>query len=199
MRILGITLALWITAGIPAEGSTVFNSNGYGWWWDEGDPAVIGRGGTATASTEYGISGAGNPASIAAAEVTTGFVSYGAEATRVKGDEGSFRQRADLLPHFGGIVILPEGLRIGGFFRVQSDATYSRKVRREGDTPSTLWTTGKGGWTRLQVELAGSAFGRRLLWGGAVSRIQGTVKEEWTVEFDDSRFRRHRQINEGRM
>jgi hypothetical protein len=194
-------LLLFLLAGLlaPGAGATQFSSEGYGWWWDETDPAALGRGGTSIAVTEFGSLGATNPSVAAMADLSYGQISYGGELWDVKSAEGTFKQRADLLPQFGGLIALPRGIRVGGLMRVQTDAAYERE-RVVGDVdPYTVRTTGNGGLNRLQLLVAGSLFGRRLGWGAGLARVQGSVREEWRYEFEGSGTRDIRQVIEGRL
>jgi hypothetical protein len=183
-----------------AEG-TVFAREGFGWWWDQGDPAALGRGGTSVAETGYGATGEVNPATIAMTDLSYGYGAWSGEAFKVKGSLGTFKQRADLLPHVGGVIVLPVGLRAMALLRTQTDAGYDR-VQRFDTSPSgafTLTTKGEGGWNRLEVGLSGPALNRRILWGGAVSRIMGSVTESWTYQFDDASANRVRETSESRL
>jgi len=185
--------------------ATPFSSAGWGWWWDVGDPAALGRGGTSVAVRSYGASADLNPATIALAERGYGFTSYAGEIADSRGGdgdpEGSFRQKADLLPRLGGVIELPRGLRAGGSFSVQSDGTYERAQRYAGDVtgPYELKTKGMGGLHRIQVALAGSSLDRRLLWGVSVGRVQGSVKEFLTYNFDDAEERDQLQVVRARL
>jgi hypothetical protein len=184
---------------IPGEArGSVFALEGYGLWWDETDPAALGRGGTSIAHAGHGTIGM-NPASIATTETSFGFGAYAGEITTGEGAAGSFRQRSDLLPQFGGVIVLPKGLRIGAMIRTQSDASSERESRVAGIEPFTARVLGSGGWSRIQLELAGAAFDRRLSWGAGIGRIQGTIKEDWRYSFDDADAIDSRQILEGRM
>ena len=186
---------------VSASLGTVFSRDGWGWWYDEGDPASMGRGGTSVAVTDYGASGEVNPSTVALTELSYGYVSYAGELFDVKGKGGTYRQREDGLPHLGGVIVLPRGLRASGLLRVQTDASFERTERVGGDPISAgrLRTHGQGGWNRLQLGLAGPAVQNRLLWGLSVARVVGTVKEEHLFDFDDSGARDVRQVVEGRL
>ena len=198
MLVFGMVALLSFLLSTSAS-ATLFSSEGHGWWWDGSDAAAIGRGGTSVAVLGYGVTGATNPAVIAGTDLSYGHISYGAEVWNVKGDEGTFRQRADLLPQFGGVIVLPYGLRVGGVLRVQTDASYEReRVVEEGDG-YTVRTSGKGGWNRLQLLAAGSLMGRHVIWGLGLARVQGSVREDWTYDFEGSGTRDVRQVIEGRL
>ena len=189
-----------VVPGPPAVGSA-FSREGWGLWWDVTDPAARGRGGTSVAISESGASGSLNPAAIGGADFTTGIATYGGEIYSVRGDAGSFRQRQDYLPQFGGVICLPRGVRLGGLFRMQTEAAYERvePLGGGGEGAYERRTRASGGWNRLQVNLAGPAIGGRVLWGGSLGYTQGTVKEEVTFVFDPSEGRRIRFGIEGRL
>jgi hypothetical protein len=203
--ILALLAGSGLIADVPCARATVFAQDGWGWWWDNGDAAARSRGGTSVAVTGYGASGEVNPAAIALANVSYGFLSYAGEVTSVKGsgpDEGNgFRQRTDLLPHAGGVIVLPGGLRASAIFRAQSDATYERSQRfTESVTgPYTLRSEGSGGLSRFQIGLAAPALGNRLLWGLAAGRVQGILKESFTQDFESSDERDLRQYVDTRF
>jgi len=195
-----ITLLIFIGWLLPIHAdATLFSSEGYGWWWDEVDPAARGRGGTSVAVSDYGVTGGVNPAVVAASELSYGYASYGGEIWNVKGPDGKFRQRADHLPQFGGLIVLPRGIRVGGMLRLQTDATYERELTMEGDIPYTVRTVGKGGWNRLQFLVAGTAPDDRVSWGLGLARVQGSVKEDWDYDFDGTGTRDVRQVIQGRL
>lgn len=190
---LSLMLAGWTLSSCPGvAGATVFAQDGWGWWWESGEPGARGRGRTSVAVTGYGATGEVNPATIGLADQNYGFLSYAGEVASATGsgpDEGAgYRQRTDLLPHVGGVLVLPGGLRASGFFRAQSDGGYERTQRLTSDAsgPYTLDSEGSGGLARFQVGVAAPALGRRLLWGIAAGRVQGVLKESFTQRFDDS-------------
>lgn len=187
-----VLLACALLAGPGEAGATVFAQDGWGWWWETGEPGARGRGRTSVAATGYGASGEVNPATIGLAEQNYGFLSYAGEISSAKGsgpgEDGGFGQRSDLLPHVGGVVVLPGGLRANGYFRTQSDGGYERSQRftDEVSGPYTIRSEGSGGLGRVQVGIAAPALGRRLLWGVSAGRVQGVLKESFTQSFDES-------------
>jgi hypothetical protein len=204
VRVALILCGLLLTA--PAALATIFSQDGWGWWWETGETGARSRGGTSVAITGFGATGEVNPATIALAHVSYGYLSYSGEVANVTGSgpgqDAGFRQRTDLLPHLGGVVALPNGLRFSAFFRAQSDASYEQaKVHTEGASgPYLLQAEGKGGLSRFEVVLATPALGGRLLWGIGIGRVQGLLKERFdqifvSVEerslqsFIDTRFR----------
>lgn len=198
-RVRGILLAGILASSPAASIASVFATEGYGIWWDETDPAARARGATSIAWDGVGATGATNPASLAYADLSFGFGAYSGEIAEPKGDAGSFRQRSDLLPQIGGVIVLPRGIRLGGLVRVQSDASAERITRIGGDEPFEARAIGRGGWNRLQLNIAGSTLDRRLSVGLGLARIQGTVKEDWRYDFESADARDVRQILEGRM
>lgn len=199
-RILAVSTLILAGCLLPIEaGATVFSSEGYGWWWDEVDPAARGRGGTSIAVAGYGVTGGVNPAVVASSDLSYGYASYGGEIWNVEGVEGKFLQRSDQLPQFGGLIALPLGIRIGGMLRVQTDATYEREQTIQGESPYTVLRRGKGGWNRLQFLIAGKAPGELASWGVGIARIQGSVKEDWEYDFTGTGTRDARQVIEGRL
>ena len=201
LLILAVSVTLLLALTVSASLGTVFSRDGWGWWYDEGDPASRGRGGTSVAVTDYGGCGEVNPSAVALTGLSYGYVSYAGELFDVKGRDGTYRQREDALPHLGGVIVLPRGLRACALLRAQTDASFERMERIGGDPISAgrLRTRGQGGWNRLQFGLAGPGFRSRLLWGLSVARIVGTVKEEHLYDFDDSSARDVRQVVEGRL
>lgn len=201
--VASLLFAAWIGSSIapPAMAASVFSREGWGWWWDQGDPAARGRGGTSVAVTGHGATGETNPATTALAELSYAYGAWAGDITRAKGDAGSFRQRSDLLPHMGGVIVLPRGVRALALLRMQTDAAYDRTQRFESNAsgPFELATKGEGGWNRLEIGVSGPAFERRLLWGVAVSRIMGSAKEELTSTFTDSTSFRIRDAVEARL
>lgn len=199
VRVGLLILAACVAA--PAARATVFSRDGYGWWWDQGDPIASGRGGTSVAVAGYGATGEVNPATTALASLTYGYGAWVGEIASVKGDAGKFRQRSDLLPHIGGVIVLPRGLRVMGLLRAQTDATYERTQHFDASAagPFDLETKGDGGWNRLEIGLSGPALDSRLLWGGAVSRIMGSAKEAWTYRFSDASSALIRQQIDARL
>ncbi|MDM7916212.1 MAG: hypothetical protein ACE15D_06445 [Candidatus Eisenbacteria bacterium] len=186
----------------PAS-ATVFSRDGWGWWWYSGDPAARGRGGTEIAVTGYGVTGELNPAAIGLSDIPYGYASYAGEVDNAKarGDGATFRQRSDLLPHFGGVARLPRGLRAGAAFLTVTDASFDRVQRIGGEQADAFdfETKGSGGWNGVRLSLAGPAFERKLLWGATIGRIQGTVKEQWRYDFVESSATDLRQVLEGRL
>lgn len=180
-----IVMLVTVCATAPIASATVFSRDGWGWWIDEGGAASRGRGGTGIAVSGYGVTGAINPASIAGSDLSFGFASYCGSTTDVRGENGDFRQRQDRIPEFGGVIVLPEGLRAGIQFRAQTDASFERSEPLDGD-PSSLdrhVTKGIGGWNRVQATLSGPALQGRLHWGIALGPTFGTVKEEHHYDF----------------
>jgi hypothetical protein len=195
-------MAVLATFAGPAR-ATVFSAGGWGWWLDQGDPAALGRGGTSVAVSEYGASGAVNPAAIAGAELTYGFGAYQGEFWKVEGGGEEYGQRKDLLSQIGGVIRLPgrfSTLRAGVLFRPQSDASYDRFRALGADSGAfTLRTKGAGGWNRIQVLLAGRSLGGRVDWGATIGRAIGTVKVESIYDFASGTQGLLRSQVEGRM
>ncbi len=189
-RLRSLLLALGIASSLAAgaEGASVFNREGWGGWWDQADPAAQGRGGTSVAFAGYGASGETNPATTAATDMSFGYASWNGDVNHAKGEAGSFSNRSDFLPHIGGVIVLPQGMRAFALLRMQTDAAYDRTQHFDSAVsgPFELETKGEGGWNRLELGASGPAFDRRLLWGVAVSRIMGSAREELTYTFADT-------------
>jgi hypothetical protein len=197
-------VAIVLLASVHANAhATIFSQGGWGWWTDQCDPAALGRGGASVAVAEYGSSGAVNPASIAGAEPTYGFAAYQGELMKVKGDEGEFTQRQDLLPQLGGVIQVPKlhhPLQIGILFRSITDASFERVRDIDADTSAyRLVTKGSGGWNRVQLVLAGRGLGDRLSWGVSIGRTVGTVRIESGYAFVSGTQGRLRNMVEGRL
>jgi hypothetical protein len=149
----------------------------------------------------YGATGETNPATTALAGLSYGYGAWAGDVTRAKGDAGSFRDRSDLLPHLGGVIVLPRGVRAFALLRMQTDAAYDRTQHLDSSVsgPFVLETKGEGGWNRLEIGLSGPALQRKLLWGAAVSRLMGSAKEELTYTFSDASSARLRDMVEARL
>lgn len=204
MRILvGLATVAMALAVSAAAHATVFSQGSWGWWTDSCDPAALARGGTSVAVSGYGASGAVNPASIAGSEPTYGFAAYQGELMKIKGDQGEFTQRQDLLPQIGGVVQVPKlsrPLQIGILFRSLTDASFERVRDVDADTSAfELKSKGSGGWNRVQLMLAGRGLGDRLSWGVSVGRTVGTVKIESAYTFVSGTQGRLRNLVEGRL
>jgi hypothetical protein len=139
------------------------------------------------AVSEYGATGAVNPAAIAGAELTYGFGAYQGEFWKVKGDGKEYGQRQDLLPQLGGVIRLPgrfSSLRVGILMRPLTDASFDRIREVGADSGAyTLRTKGSGGWNRVQLTLAGRSLNGRMDWGATIGRTVGSVKVESAYEF----------------
>lgn len=195
------TLALALAAVPRDASSTVFSSEGWGWWWDSSETAALGRGGTSVAITQYGAGGTLNPAVIGGADLNYIFTRYCGEITSLEGPEGTFRVKSDMLPNIGGVFKVPGGLRAGVHFRTQTECDY--KITEVLDSPDAgsyrKVTEGKGGLSRLQLQLAGSVLARRLALGLGIYRVQGTVKDLLDYDFMDNESADVRQAIEAHL
>ncbi len=198
---LGICLLVASSLGAADASATVFSRDGWGWWIDHGGAGARGRGGTGAAVSGYGASGAVNPAGLAGIDVSYGFVSYVGEIAHVSGGDDEYTQRQDYLPEFGGVIVLPQGVRAGILLKTQTDASFERvePLGGEAGAGDRHITKGSGGWNRIQASFAGPALDGRLHWGVSLGPTFGTVKEDHHYDLAPGNGSDVRQKIEGRL